>query len=487
MAAKPTEALLEPPDDGATFYDGTGDVGAAHAAVDQAGSPTLPQAVTVLDFYAYMPAHQYLFVPVRELWPGSSVIARCEQPREADGSLATKKAPRKGKDGSLTFEEVPIPATEWLDERRPVDQMTWAPGEPMVITDKLVAGGGWIERPGCNCFNLYRPPELHLGDAKAAGPWLDHLRLVFPEDADHIIKWLAHRVQRPGVKINHALVLMGAQGIGKDSILEAVKYAIGPWNFNEVTPTAMLGRFNGFVKSVILRISEARDLGDVDRYAFYEHTKIYTAAPPDVLRCDEKNLREHAVMNVCGLIITSNHKDGIYLPADDRRHYVAWSALTKEHFTPEYWNTLWGWYASGGLAHTGAYLAAVDLSGFDPKAPPPKTRAFLDVVDLNRAPEDSELADAIEDLGNPPAITLSMITSGKVTLEYAFQMWLQDRRNRRLIPHRMEAAGYTPVRNDAAEDGLWKVSGKRQVIYARRDLSVRDQIVAAVGLAKPNR
>ena len=28
---------------------------------------------------------------------------------------------------------------------------------------------------------------------------------------------------------------------------------------------------------------EARDLGDVDRFAFYDHMKAYTAAPPDVV------------------------------------------------------------------------------------------------------------------------------------------------------------------------------------------------------------
>jgi hypothetical protein len=75
----------------------------------------------------------------------------------------------------------------------------------------------------------------------------------------------------------------------------------------------MLGRFNGFVKSVILRVSEARDLGDVDRFAFYDHTKVYTAAPPDVLRVDEKYLREHYVLNCTGMIITTNHKAGRHL------------------------------------------------------------------------------------------------------------------------------------------------------------------------------
>jgi len=64
--------------------------------------------------------------------------------------------------------------------------------------------------------------------------------------------------------------------------------------------------------------------------------KSYTAAPPDVLRVDEKNLREHSVMNCCGVIITTNYKsDGIYLPADDRRHFVAWSDLTKDDFAIE--------------------------------------------------------------------------------------------------------------------------------------------------------
>jgi len=52
---------------------------------------------------------------------------------------------------------------------------------------------------------------------------------------------------------------------------------------------------------------------------------------------------QHA--NVLGFLITTNHKtDGIYLPADDRRHYVAWSDFTKEDFTRDYWNRMWNRY-----------------------------------------------------------------------------------------------------------------------------------------------
>jgi len=61
-----------------------------------------------------------------------------------------------------------------------------------------------------------------------------------------------------------------------------------------------------------------------------------------VLRVTEKHLRDTYVMNCCGVIVTTNHKaDGIYLPVDDRRHFVAWSSLSKEDFTDAYWNELW--------------------------------------------------------------------------------------------------------------------------------------------------
>jgi hypothetical protein len=381
--------------------------------------------------------------------------------------------------------QVILSASAWLDRHKPVEQMTWTPGHPLVIHDKLVIEGGWIDRCGVTCFNLYRPPTITPGDAAKASKWIDHLRYVFPEEveADHIVNWLAHRVQRPEEKINHALVLGGLQGIGKDTILEPVKYAIGAWNFHEVSPQQILGRFNGFLKSVILRISEARDLGEFDRFAFYDHMKAYTAAPPDVLRVDEKFLREHSIFNCCGVVITTNHKtNGIHLPADDRRHFVAWSDRTKEDekFQGNYWSDLWGYYDAGGLQHVAAYLLQHDISGFNAKAPPPKTPAFWAIVDANRPPEDAELADVLESLGHPNAIPLARILSAA---EGDTAAWLNDRKNRRIIPHRLESCGYVPVRNPDAEDGRWKIFGRRLAVYARTELPLRDQISAARDLA----
>ena len=72
-----------------------------------------------------------------------------------------------------------------------------------------------MARDGVSILNLYRPPTL-VPVAGPVEPWLNHIRRIYPTDADHIVKWLAHRVQKPYEKVNHALVLGGGQGIGKD-------------------------------------------------------------------------------------------------------------------------------------------------------------------------------------------------------------------------------------------------------------------------------
>jgi hypothetical protein len=378
-----------------------------------------------------------------------------------------------------------------------VHQITWSPGDPEIIAGRLLTQGGWIERSDFRAHNLYRPATIPQGDPEQAGRWVEHVRMLYPEQADHIIPWLAHRVQRPEEKINHALLLGGTQGCGKDTILKPVREAVGPWNYADASPTQVMGRFNGFLKSVILLVPELCDLGDVNRYTFYEHMKPIIAAPPATLRCDEKFQQETQVLNVTGVIFTSNQRIGIYLPAGDRRHFAAWSELDPATLPDGYFNQLHHWLdREQGSEHVAAYLHAVDLTGFDPNAPPPKTEWFWSIVDAGRAPEESELATVLDFMADPPgsgeqgwpvAVTVSQLVAAERRRSHSraldevasdFATWLEDRKNRKAIPHRMEAVGYVGVRNTDATDGLWKVGKTRMVIYARRELERKDQRTA---------
>jgi hypothetical protein len=429
------------------------------------------------DFFAYMPLHSYMFAPSRELWPAESVNARIPP------VVIGKKRGKGGEEKLIMFS-----ASAWIDRNQPVEMMTWAPGMPMIIADRLIAEGGWIERKGVSCFNLYRPPTIKPGDAGKAGPWIRLVYKVYPNDAEHIIKWFAQRYQQPHIKINHSLFMGGAPGIGKDTILEPVKRAIGAWNFKETAAKNIFDSFNPWMRAVILRINEAKDMGDISRFDWYEATKTLMAAPPDVLPCNEKYIKQHWIINCMGVIITSNHlTDGIYLAADDRRHYVAWSNCVQADFTPDHWNKMWKWYDEGGDRHVAAFLAAVDLLNFDPKAAPPKTPAFWSIVNANRTSEEGEMQDALDALKNPDAVTLEQIAKeapSDATGLSPLCQWLRERKNRKAANHRLENCGYRAVNNPVATDGLWRIGGRRQVVYAKTSLPLGEQQKAAEALQR---
>jgi hypothetical protein len=303
----------------------------------------------------YLPTHQYYHIPTGAMWAAVSINAKIAPMIENGDKMS---------------------ASLWLDKHRCAVQATWMPGEPLEIRDRVVNDGGWIDHPGVTCLNLYRPPNVGPGNAKLAGPWIRHCIKVYGKDTRRLINWFAHRVQRPQEKINHALFLGGSPGIGKDSLLAPVINAIGPWNAQDIAPKTLLGQFNTYARAVILRVSEMHDLGDVNRYTFYDASKVYCASPPDYLRVNQKHMQEFYVKNVCGVIYTSNYRDGLYLPPDDRRHDVMWSELVAADFADGYWTKLWSWYSNGGFEHVAAYLMARDISKFDPAAPPPKGRRF---------------------------------------------------------------------------------------------------------------
>ena len=89
------------------------------------------------------------------------------------------------------------------------------------------------------------------------------------------------------------------------------------------------------------------------------------------------------------------------------------------------------------------------------------------------------MADTLDNMHHPDATTINDLVT---FAEAEFGIWMRDRKNRRVIRHRLEKCGYVSVRNNDAEDGLWKIRNKRQVVYAKATMSIRDQIKAVQDL-----
>jgi hypothetical protein len=414
-------------------------------------------ALTYDEVYAYAEQHNYIVVPFGATWPKATIDARLPK-----------------RDG--------MKPSAWLDSHQTVDQRSWVPGEPKIIRGKHLAEGDWVYRPASVVFNHYNPPQPGPGIAAMAEPWLDHLKLIYPHEWEHLLAWFAFRVQKPNIKINHALVLGGSQGIGKDTLLEPVRHAVGHWNCQTVSPIQLTNRFNSFLRSVLLVVSEARDLGEVNRPNFYEHTKGMITSPPKMILIDEKHVNPYLIPNLTGMIITTNHKTaGIYLPRDDRRHFVAWSESIQDHFHPNYWIGLWEFYLGGGMDHVATYLQEHNVSRFNPGLAPPKTAAFYEICLAGGYAETSEIEDAIALLANRDALTVEDIAA---VAKDDFPTWIRDRKNRKLLPRWMESAGYVTLNNESTSDGRWTIGGRKNTVYVRSDLTPEERFAAVQRLVR---
>jgi hypothetical protein len=435
------------------------------------------------DFYAIAPANRCVYRPTRDLWQNEAVDKRL--PRQP--LLDANGNPVKTGKGKI----VTISASEALAKQRSAERTVWAPGEPEVIIDKLAIDTGWIEQPGARSYNLYLPPNVIPGDPAQATRWIKHWYTLYPSEAEHIIAWLAHRRQYPGIKPNHCIVLVGDPDIGKDTLLYPMRHAVGPWNFHDITLNHLVSTHNDFLCAVIIRINEARDIGDtnrgrIDRYALHDHMKALMTSPPETHRINRKYIPQYIGLSVMGFIVTSNHADALFLPADDRRHLIAASESKRADFSQDFFKEFYHWYDNeGGIGHVIAYLQQYNLSKFDPKLAPLKTAGFWDMVHVDLGPDHSELIEAIDALstrdeqGNivatPDALIIAQLVEKAPSAE-----WLTDRKMSRAIPHRLRRCGYVSVANpDVITSGRWRINNKQVVIYARKDLPPAKRIEAA--------
>lgn len=106
------------------------------------------------------------------------------------------------------------------------------------------------------------------------------------------------------------------------------------------------------------------------------------------------------------------------------------------------------------------------------------------LVGAGLSPETGDLADVIETLGKPAALTLTMIrvrTPGDSQLRLLFE----DAKLRKAIPKRLAECGYIAVANPDARDsgGRWRTTTGKTTIYARQDMSESERLAAARSLS----
>lgn len=357
-----------------------------------------------------------------------------------------------------------------IERDRMVEGSTWLPGHGKIVRDQLVNNTGFFPHPGARLFNTFRPgPVADKNHAHESGPWQEHIKKLWPEPAEHnfFFDYCAHMVQRPQEKCNAAIVLSGKQGIGKDMALLPIRAAVGEWNATNIGPDELLDKYSPWVQTVMLTVDEVRPT-EKDHHAttMYDRSKTLITTPPHTLPMNQKYEQIRYVANVLRIFLTTNDRLAMYIPPDDRRIMMLHSLLPAGwHIAegrPDYFIKFAAWMFAGGNEAVAGWLAARDLSKFDPKGQVPKTEAWAE-VSQSWSSQDDEISEALECLGYPEVVL------GSEILDASF-----DNRDRvmgvmrsKSFLFRMEKEGYSAVPLPPGDKKWRGMLGKEQVKSSR--------------------
>lgn len=262
--------------------------------------------------------------------------------------------------------------------------LTYAPGESVIC-----------ERDGYLYGNRWR----NMRPTPVAGPidmWEELLHSLLPNEMEreHVLNVMAFKVQNPSVKINHAVLMTGAQGQGKDTLWAPMLWAIGGdtlTNIKHVRNEELTSQWGYALEVEVMVIEELRQSEAKDRRALENQLKTVIAAPPEYLSINKKGLHPYEGINRLFVLAFSNERAAITLPSDDRRWFVTWSDSQ-----PIDGKAIWDWYKQGGgRSAVAAHLYARDVSAFDPGARPPVTDAKILMGSASLSPAEAWLVDQI--------------------------------------------------------------------------------------------
>jgi hypothetical protein len=263
--------------------------------------------------------------------------------------------------------------------------VTYAAGESVLVArEGMVYGNRWRDAR----------PQPVAGDVS---PWLAHVERMVPEqfEREHLLNALAHKVQFPTHKINHAILMGGNHGSGKDTLFAPFFWAIGGYaktNCSLVKNEDLSSQWGYALECEVMEIAELRQAEAKDRRALENTLKPIIAAPPEYLMVNRKGLHPYYALNRVFVIAFSNERVAISLPSEDRRWFVLWCEAAK---LPEAQAvSLWNWYQHrGGFEAVAHYLHTRDVSAWNPTAPPPMTEAKAIMVEHGMSTAESFLVD----------------------------------------------------------------------------------------------
>jgi hypothetical protein len=272
--------------------------------------------------------------------------------------------------GAVDRKKVPT-AKRWMEwpERHEVEKITYAPGKDQIVD------GAWNCWPGWGC----KPAP---GDIS---PWVTLLDHIFEGDAaarKWFEQWCAYPIQHPGVKMfSYALLWSVEQGTGKSLLSYALKAIYGR-NGIEIGNDALRKGFNAWQENRQFVVGDEISQGGEARLDADKLKRLI--CQPEII-VNQKFLPEYRIPDCINYLFNSNHPDAMFMEDRDRRGFI-WRVpdvkLSEAFFAEaDRWlNKSPRQHDGPGPGHLFHHLLTLDLTGFSPSGPAPRTQAKEEMI-----------------------------------------------------------------------------------------------------------
>lgn len=188
---------------------------------------------------------------------------------------------------------------------------------------------------GKQMLNSYRESgivpcdEIDADGQSVIDMFMQHVAFTLDDERERriLIDFMAWVVQHPGQKINWALLLQGAQGVGKSYFGVVMMLVLGEMARN-VEPSALAGRFTSWAHGSTLVIVEEIRVVSENRFEIIDRLKPFISNA--TIQIEEKGRDHRTVPNFSSYMMFTNHKDALPLGAGDRRYAPLFSRVQSE-------------------------------------------------------------------------------------------------------------------------------------------------------------
>ena len=251
---------------------------------------------------------------------------------------------------------VKVPLGQWWLAHRDRSQfrgVIFRPGSEKVVNDCLNLWQGWGVVPKSGDWRLIR---RHIERIIASGD---------AEFAQYVVRWIAWAIQNPAAQAEVALVLIGAKGAGKGTLVRCLQRIFGAHTFQVTSREEVIGKFNGHLQDCVLFIADEAYWGGDKRCV----GRLQGMITEPWLPIERKGFDLIEVPNYLHVVMLA--EPGWVIPAGRyERRYAALSVSDGKRGDREYFKALHHQIANGGAEAMMWDLQEMDVADWHPREIP---------------------------------------------------------------------------------------------------------------------